>query len=87
MDRAAVGLVLGFLLLPALVLPDPTAPAAAAALLALVALVAWLPASPARAALVRVVAAPPDQATPLLLASRVTDPVHHPRRPRAPGHA
>lgn len=83
-------LVLGVLLVhlvPALGSPEPSVPVTAALLLALVALVALVPGAPARAAVLRPATGPTDEIARLPLTGRVTDPVHHPRRPRAPGPA
>ena len=83
-----MGLVLGALLVhlvPVLGSPEPAAPATAALLLGLIALLACTPRVPMPAAVVRATAPRAGAAPPLLLAGRVTDPVHHPRRPRAPG--
>lgn len=88
--RVALGVVLGVVLtvlLPAVVISDPAMPAAAGVVLALVALLVVGSASPSLAACAWLGRAPITEVPPLLLAGRVTDPVHHPLRPRAPGHA
>lgn len=85
---AVLGVVLG-VVMPTLLTTGAEAPSAGAAVLAL-ALAALLALGQRRASLAaslhRVPAIAGD-GPPLLLPGRVTDPVHHPVRPRAPGLA
>lgn len=88
--RTALGVVLGVVLafmMPALVTSDATTPAVAGLVVALAALLLLAPRSLSRAACARLATGPIGDAPPLVLPDRATDPVHHPLRPRAPGHA
>src|SRR5262245_21471241 len=88
--RIALGVVLGLmlsLLLPTLATSDTAMPAMAGVVLALVALLVVGTRSPSFAGGTRLGPIPVRDAPPLVLAGRVTDPVHHPVRPRAPGQA
>lgn len=82
------GLLLGLalaVLLPAVMTSDAASPAMAGATLALVALLALVSRSPSWASRPRLVLEAVGDAPPIELTGRVTDPVHHPLRPRAPG--
>jgi len=88
--RTALGVALAAVLavlLPALVTAEATMPAVAGLVLALAALLVLAPRSLTRAACAHLATAPIDDAPPIVLPGRATDPVHHPLRPRAPGHA
>ena len=88
--RVVLGVVLGVVLtavLPALATADAATPATAGVVLAVVALLVLRPGSPLRAARTYLGPASIGEAVPLVLVGRATDPVHHPLRPRAPGHA
>jgi hypothetical protein len=78
------GVVVTFLL-PALATSDTTMPAVAGVVLALAALVALATRSLAQAACLHPMTSPVADAPRLVLPGRVTDRVHHPLRPRAPG--
>jgi hypothetical protein len=86
--RAVIGLVLAValtLMLPALVTSDAIMPAMAAVALALAASLLVRPRTLSIAASTYRAAPPSGGWPPPVLPGRVTDPVHHPLRPRAPG--
>jgi hypothetical protein len=85
MSRVLVVGLIGSLL--ALVLPPVDGPAAVTLALLLVALavIAWHARVGAVAAGTPATTYPPGRRTPPVLTGRVTDTVHHPLRPRAPG--
>ena len=87
---AMIGVVLGVVLtvlLPALATCDAAMPAMAGVVLTLVALLVVGSLSPSGARQADRGSNPIGDAPPLVLSGRVTDPVHHPLRPRAPGPA
>jgi hypothetical protein len=77
------------IIVPAMLMPgaDTASVTAAALLVGVAALLRLCVSGASRASQSRSVVPPTDDMSPVLIPGRVTDPVHHPLRPRAPGLA